>query len=72
MSNQLSINDILESISKFPLEEQSMLSEIIRKRVIEARRSELAKSIKESRNEYEKGLSGHGSVSDFLKEIENE
>ncbi|MBU2585440.1 MAG: hypothetical protein KKH32_08915 [Bacteroidetes bacterium] len=68
----MTINEILETVSKLKLDDQSMLSEIIRNRVIEAKRDELVKAVRESRAEYSKGLTGHGSVKDFLKELENE
>ena len=53
-----SINDFLESISRLPLEDQLMISEIIHKRVIEAKRKEIAKSVKESKEEYYGTLKG--------------
>ncbi len=72
MQNQVSINEILETVSKFTIEDQSMLSEIISKRVIEARRNELVNVVKESREEYSKGLTGQGTVDDFLTDLELE
>ena len=72
MLDQITINEILETVSKFTLDDQNMLGEIIRKRVIEARRNELVKAVREGREEYSKGLTGYGSVDDFLNEIENE
>jgi uncharacterized protein (DUF433 family) len=47
-----SINDFLESVSKLSLDDQLMISEIIHKRVIEAKRKEIARSVKESKEEY--------------------
>lgn len=70
MQNQSSINDFLESISKLSLDDQLMISEIVRKRVIEEKRKELAKSIRETREEYLSNKTSHGSVEDFINEIE--
>ena len=67
-----SINDFLESISRLPLEDQLMISEIIHKRVIEAKRKEIAKSVKESKAEYLASKTSRGSVDDFLNDIKSE
>ena len=67
-----SINDFLESISKLSLDDQLMISEIIHKRVIEAKRKEIARSVKESKAEYIASKTGRGSVDDFLNDLTNE
>lgn len=72
MENQTLINDLLEKVLKLPLDEQIMISEIIQKRIIEAKRKEMAVSVKESKEEYKSGRSGRGSVDDFLKDVEND
>ncbi len=72
MQTEQNINDFLESISKLPLDDQLMISEIIHKRVIEEKRNQLAQSVKESEEEYHSGGSKRGSAEDFLKDMENE
>ena len=72
MNSKSLINEFLESVSKLPLDDQLMISQIIHNRVIEAKRKELANSVKESKDEYSAGKSGRGSVNDFLKDIESE
>ena len=72
INSQTSINDFLESISKLSLDDQLMISEIIHKRVIEAKRKELADSIKESKEEYLSNKTGRGSFKDFLNDIKEE
>ena len=67
-----SINDFLEAISKLSLDDQLMISEIIHKRVIEAKRKEIARSVKESKAEYMAGKSGRGSVDDFMNDLKSE
>lgn len=67
-----SINDFLESISRLSLDDQLMISEIIHKRVIEAKRKEIAKSVKESQAEYTAAKTGRGSVDDFLNDLKSE
>ncbi|HSR17292.1 MAG TPA: hypothetical protein VLM39_04280 [Ignavibacteriaceae bacterium] len=72
METSTNINDFLESISKLPLDDQLMISEIIRKRVIEEKRKELAESVKEGKEEYLSNNTKKGSVEDFLKDLETE
>ena len=72
MNSQTFINDFLESISQLPLDDQLMISEIIHKRVIEAKRKELADSVKESKEEYLNDKTGRKSVEDFLTDINDE
>jgi hypothetical protein len=72
MDSKTIINDFLESVSKLPLDDQLMISQIIHNRVIEAKSNELADSVKESREEYSANKTGRGSAEDFLKDAENE
>lgn len=72
MDSQAYINEFLESIAKLPLDDQQMISDIIEKRVIEARRKELSDSVKESKEEYLANKTGRGSVEDFLTDIKDE
>ena len=67
-----SINDFLEAISKLSLDDQLMISEIIHKRVIEAKRKEIARSVNESKAEYMAAKTGRGSVDDFLSDLKSE
>lgn|GEM_PF-1195746 len=71
-SNQITLDKMLKSIALFPLDEQLMISDIVHKRVIEAKRKLLANSVKESLQEYNSGEAKFGSVSDFLNEVESE
>lgn len=72
MNSKTSINDFLESLSKLPLDDQLMISEIIHKRVIEEKRKELAASVKESKEEYLAKKTKKGSIKDFINDIEAE
>jgi len=55
MENQTLINDLLEKVLKLPLDEQIMISEIIQKRIIEAKSKEIAVSVKGSKEDYNVG-----------------
>ncbi|MBI3123122.1 MAG: hypothetical protein HYZ10_01830 [Ignavibacteriales bacterium] len=68
----MSFDNMLDNISKLPADEQLMLAEIIKKRIIEQRRKELADSVKESMIEYNSGKAQTGAVDDLLRELENE
>ena len=71
-SNQITLDKMLESIALFPLEDQLIISDIVRKRVVEEKRKLLANSVKESKQEYDASLTKSGSVSDFLNDVEEE
>ncbi len=72
MENIISFDNMLDTVSKLPVEEQLMLAEIIKKRIIEQRRKELVKSVKESIDEYNGGKAKTGSLDDLIKDLENE
>lgn len=72
MENIISFDNMLDTVSKLPVEEQLMLAEIIKKRIIEQRRKELAASVKESIEEYKSGKAKTGSLDDLIKDLENE
>jgi len=72
MTETLTFNDLLEAIARRPVEEQEMIAEIVRKRVIDERREEIKESIRISRQEYQDGLTGHGTVEDFEREIDKD
>ena len=72
MHTTTNINDFLEIVSKLPLDDQLMISEIIHKRVTEERRKKLAESVNESKEEYKANKTKSGSIEDFLKDIESE
>jgi len=55
MENTLPFGEILEAADKLPISDQESLRDIITKRIIERRRDELAKDIREAGEEYEAG-----------------
>lgn len=72
MNTNSEINEVLESISKLSIDDQSMIAEIIHARVIEEKRKLLANSIRESREEYTAGKASRGTVKNFISEIDSE
>jgi len=71
-SNSTKINEFLEAVSELSVDDQLMISEIIHKRVIEEKRKELAKSVKESKEEYYSKKTNQMTTEDFIKDMENE
>ncbi len=71
MSYRLNVTfqEALEIIEKFPESQREDLVNIVRKRIIEQRRERLADSIKEARAEYSRGEIKKGTVSDFMRDI---
>ncbi len=60
------INDILQAISDLTLEEQSFIAEIITKRAIDLKRSQIASRAKESEDNYKLGNVHVGTVEDLM------
>jgi len=59
----------IETVEQLPSDDQALLIEIIRQRLIDQRRSEIAEEIKEARIAYRKGKVHRGSVEDLMKEV---
>ena len=56
-------------VESLPETQQEHLVEIVQRRLVEARRSELAASIREARDEYHSGRVRRGTPADLLKEL---
>jgi hypothetical protein len=69
-TNHVSFQEAIETVEGLTLEEQEMLIEIIRLRLVEERRKELVADVKEARQAYKTGDVRRGSVSDLMKEID--
>ena len=63
---------VLEKIDTMPLEEQELIIEILRNRYKEKRREEILKNAERTLEEHKKGLTSKGSVTDLLKELEDD
>ncbi len=66
----ITIDSILDETEQLSLEDQAVLSEILRKRLVEEKRKLLIQTVKEGMDEYKSGKTRSGSVADFLKDIE--
>lgn len=65
----VTFKDALEIIETLPEEQRECIIEIVRNRLIEARRNRLARSIKRAKREYAKGKVKRGTVDDLMQEL---
>ncbi|MBI5325797.1 MAG: hypothetical protein HZB41_11100 [Ignavibacteriae bacterium] len=62
-------SEVLETIDSFPIEEQQELSNIIQKRIIEYRREQLIKTVREAQEEYKRGEAKPATTDEIMREI---
>ena len=62
--------EVLEKIETLPLNEQTMLIEIVHQRVVQQRRAELVEEVAEAREAYQAGEVHRGTVADLLSELD--
>ncbi len=61
--------EVLASVDALSVDEQEILIDIIKKRLTESRRNEIAANITESMEEYKTGKVVRGTVDDILAEL---
>jgi len=61
--------EVIETVEALSPDDQVLLIEIIRQRLIQYRRAELAAEIAEARNAYQRGDVRRGTVADLMAEI---
>ncbi len=61
--------EVIEVVEALPLDDQLLLIEIVRQRLIHHRRRELAADIAEARQVYQQGKIRRGTVADLMKEL---
>ncbi|MBC8448645.1 MAG: hypothetical protein H8D78_12935 [Chloroflexi bacterium] len=71
--NRLSVapdfQTLIETVESLPLDEQDMLIEIIRSRVIQQRRADLAAEIAKARDDFRRGDVRRGTAADVMAEL---
>lgn len=60
----------IEEVERLPVDDQLLLIEIIRQRMIQHRRHELISQVAEARIAYQTGAVQRGSVDDLMREVE--
>jgi hypothetical protein len=61
--------EVIETVEALPPDDQTLLIEIVRRRLIELRRAELAADVKEARSAYERGDVRRGTVTELMEEL---
>lgn len=60
----------IETVEGLPADDQMLLIEIIKQRLVQHRRHELITAVAEARAAYRTGITRQGSVEDLLQELE--
>jgi hypothetical protein len=71
MESPLAFNEILEEIEALPEYDQATLIDLLQRRRVERRRSEIAANIAEAKQAYQSGQAFRGSVDDAIAELNN-
>jgi hypothetical protein len=69
MENTMPFGEVLEAVDKLSLEEQETLIEVLRRRLIERRRGEIARDIQQAQEEFQAGRSRSVTPEELMKEI---
>jgi hypothetical protein len=64
------LEEILGKLDDMPLEDQDLLVELIKNRYREKRREDIRANARQTLEEYKKGLTSKGNVSDLFRELE--
>ena len=72
MQATTAFEEVLEKVDTMPLEEQELIIEILKNRYREKRREEILESAKKTLEEHKKGLTSKGTVTDLLKDLEDD
>ncbi len=67
----LGFQDLIDAALALPLDDQSLLVEIVNKRIIEKRRAELVAEVKATRDALKRGDVKRGTVEDLMRDLEN-
>jgi hypothetical protein len=70
-AQSLSFQDLIDAVESLPLDDQSMLVELINKRIMEKRRAELVGEVREAREALRIGEVKRGTVEDLMKDMKD-
>jgi len=65
----VTFKEALELIESLPEEERWSLIEIVRRRLVEKRRDEIAESVRQAREDFARGDVKRGTVEDLLRDL---
>jgi hypothetical protein len=69
MEQTITFGEVLEAVESLSLEDKESLIEILQRRLIEARREELAREIESARNEFQAGQCKPTTPDTLIKDI---
>ena len=70
-AQSLSFQDLIDAVESLPLDDQSMLVELINKRITEKRRAELVAEVHDARSAFKNGEVKRGTVEDLMKDLKD-
>ncbi len=71
ITQSLSFQDLIDVVESLPLDDQSMLVDIINKRIIEMPRAELVVEVRDARKAFSRGEVKRGTVKDLMKDLDD-
>lgn len=69
MTQITSFNEILESVEQLSVEDQEALIDLVQRRLVERRRTEIATNIVKAQEEYQTGQVFRGNVDELMAEL---
>ena len=70
-AHQLSFQDLIDAVEAMPLDDQSMLVDLINKRIQEKRRADLVAEVREARDAYARGEVKQGTLEELMKDLKD-
>ena len=67
----LSFQDLIDAVESMPLDDQSMLVDLINRRIQEKRRAALVSTVQDARNAFERGEVKRGTFEDLMKDLKD-
>jgi hypothetical protein len=72
MTKVSSFDAVIESVEALSVEEQEALLDLVRRRLVERRRAEIAANIARAQEEYQSGMMSRGTVDELMAELRGE
>jgi hypothetical protein len=70
MNNAITFNELLESLDRLSLDEQETLTEVLRRRIIKRRRSDLVEEVQNAQQEFQEGSGQPATAAEIMSEIQ--
>jgi hypothetical protein len=68
----VNVNRVIEEFRHLPLEDMEYVAEIIRKQLVDIKRDALAARVQEAKNNYTRGSTKIGSLTDIVEDLESD